>query len=826
MFSSTKIMQALSPAAAAPSSYEISRSLRSNSADTPYLTRTPASASNRKTWTWSGWVKKSKNGEFFTMLQANYSSTPWNVMGFDDTDKFSFDLTAGVSTGWATTAVFRDLSAWYHFVFVLDTTSATSTMNGSATDRIRAYVNGVQLVLSGGTVPTQNADFSINNNIAHYIGGYLVGRYNNGYMTEINFIDGQALTPSSFGETSTTTGVWNPIAYTGTYGTNGFYLNFSDNSGTTSTTLGKDYSPNGNNWTPNNFSVTAGAGNDSLVDTPTNYGTDTGVGGEVRGNYATWDILSASGATGTNGNLDIAAANNALSTPTTFFPTTGKWYCEVVHNSGSSPRIGVTNTAGVGFNLGSTANSWAYLYDGRLFHNNAVGNNTGISVSTGDILMMALDLDAGYLWYGKNGVWMPQTSGGSVGVPSTGSNPTQSFTANQAMSFAVASGGGTPAWTGNWGQRAFAYTAPSGFKALCTQNLPTPTIGATSSTLASAYMLPVLYTGNSSTQTITTGFQPDFVWIKSRSTADVHTLQDVLRGSKYYLISNSTAAEATQADSDGISAFTSTGFTLGYTDSDAWNKSPNTYVSWNWKAGGAGVTNTNGSLTSTVSANTTSGFSIVTYTIPSASATIETFGHGLSATPSMVILKVRGSVDEWTVYNINITTPLSNWLTLNTTAAAGGASSTFSSSSTTFGVRGTRLLGSGTSGNIIAYCFAEVAGFSKFGSYTGNSSSDGPFVYCGFRPRYIMIKGYAVAGAYWIVIDTARDTYNVSVNKLSPNVSDAENSVNLGNTTQNIVDILSNGFKLRSTTGDTNNSSQSYVFAAFAESPFNYARAR
>lgn len=565
-------------------------------------------------------------------------------------------------------------------------------------------------------------------------------------------------------------------------------------------------------WVPNNFSVTAGVGNDSLVDSPTNYGTDTGAGGEVRGNYCTWNPLGTAALLG-NGNLDFNSNGGGRTAMGSIYVSSGKWYAEFVAStldSAGGTQFGVSPITEV---KDGYASSWMYAAGSG----NKVGPGSGwpgsaygASFGVGDVIGVALNMDAGTVTCYKNGV--------SQGVMASGLTGLWTFCTR---------GDGTCSHTANFGQRPFAYTAPSGFKALCTTNLPTPAIGATSTTQADDYFNAVAYSGNSSTQTITTGFQPDLVWIKSRSTADIHSLQDVLRGARYYLISNSTAAEATQPDSDGVSSFTSTGFSLGYTDSDAWNKTGNTYISWAWKANGAGVSNTAGTITSTVSANTTAGISVVGYTGTGANATV---GHGLGVAPKLIIFKDRTSGsrtgDQWPVYHASL--GATKQLYLNATGAAGTASTVFNDTAPTSSVFSVGSWGGiNYSGDaFIAYAFAEVAGFSRFGSFTGNGSADGPFVYCGFRPRFIMIKGYAVAGAYWIIIDTARDTYNVAVNKLGPNVSDAENSVNLGNTTQNIVDVLSNGFKLRSTTGDTNNGSQSYVFAAFAESPFNYARAR
>ena len=262
-------------------SYQIQRSLRFNSADSAYLNRTPASAGNRKTWTWSGWVKRSKLGlSSASLLSSLVGSLDFSIFGFDNNDKLRFYTITGpfstyVDYGYTTVSVFRDLSSWYHIVLAIDTTNATQE------NRIFIYVNGVQQTLNAGSGAfDQNINTWVNYQTSHAIGLNLdTLAYFDGYLTEINFIDGQALTPSYFGETDPITGRWKAKAYSGTYGTNGFYLNFSDNSGTTATTLGKDSAPisgthtAANNWTPNNFSVTAGAGNDSLTDSPANYGT-------------------------------------------------------------------------------------------------------------------------------------------------------------------------------------------------------------------------------------------------------------------------------------------------------------------------------------------------------------------------------------------------------------------------------------------------------------------------------------------------------------------------------------------------------------------------
>lgn len=807
--------------ASSTTSYQIARSLRFNRPDSAYLNRTPASAGSRTTWTLSKWIKRSNVVDLQVLFSAGTTGSDMNCYISSTSTLVWFNRITSMQGYKETTQVFRDVSAYCNFHFVWDTTNAT------AADRMRIYVNGVRITAFGTTTNPASSELSFwNNNVSNHIGSDVSppSATQSVYLADTKFIDGQALEPTSFGEFDANTGVWMPKTYSGTYGTNGFWLKLDDNSNNTAATLGKDSSGNSNNWTPNNFSVTAGIGNDSLVDTPTNYGTDTGVGGEVRGNYGTFNPLVSAGGTHANGNLDYTAADNGLTTPTTLFPSSGKWYCEIVWNSGSNPRIGVTNTAGIGGNLGSGANSWANLYDGRLYYNSSV-TSYGVSIATGDVVMMALDLDTGKLWYGKNGTWM------ASGNPATGANPSQTFTANQAMSFAVSSGGGTPNWTGNFGQRPFAYTAPSGFKALCTQNLPTPAIGATSSTLASKNFNISLLTGAGQTGTVSVtglGFQPDFVWAKRRSGALSHLLYDVLRGpstsgASKALVSNATDAEGASNDNATygyLSAFNSDGFSyFGGATPTYFSNSGSTYVCWQWKAGGTGVSNTNGSITSTVSANPTAGISVVGYTGNNTGGA--TVGHGLGVAPKLILVKSRG-VENWGVYHHVL--GATNGLLLNTTDGSISAAwwNSATPTSSVFSLSSGSGITNSNGVNYIAYCFAEVAGFSKFGSYTGNGSTDGPFIYCGFRPKFVIVKQSNAGGLGWTMVDSVRDQYNLSKNNLFPHAFSAEDSS--GNFLA--IDMLSNGFKFRNAANEVNANLATYIFIAFAEAPFNYARAR
>ena len=787
--------------------YLIERSLRFNSADSAYLNRTPGSASDRKTWTWSGWVKLGANDtEQKPFLFAGTSGNDRTHFNIDGGNTLSLiNVSGGSVTGnLVTTPVYRDHSAWYHFVVAIDTTQAT------ASNRIKIYVNGSQITTFGtSTYPSQNADLQVNSTNTHIIGRYNPGpsNYLNGYLTEINFIDGSALTPSSFGQTNAGTGVWEPIKYTGTYGTNGFYLNFKDNSSTSA--LGTDYSGNGNTWTTNNFSVTAGAGNDSLVDTPTLYGVDTGAGGTVRGNYATLNGVSiGADATLANGNLDISYGSSGTRNATmgTFGMSSGKWYWEVtITVSSVSPTaaiIGITNqpsASAVSNYPGFAANGWGYSGSDANKYNNGSGTAYGATFTTNDVIGFAFDADAGSITAYKNGV--------SQGVM---------FSSLAAGTYYPAIGDGSALSTfsavTNFGQRPFAYTAPSGFKALCTTNLPTPTIAQ-----GDDYFNTVLYTGNGSTQSITgVGFQPDFVWLKARSSAFGHGLFDVIRGATKRLSSDGAGAEGTES---GVTSFDSNGFSIG--SATFGNNSGTTMVGWNWKANGAGVTNTDGTITSTVSANTTAGFSIVTWAGNSTSAA--TVGHGLGVAPKMIITKSRSNPASWPVGIGGISGfGVNDYLVLNSTNAK-ATSSTFyqayGASTFTVGVSAADEMNK-TGNNYVSYCFSEVPGYSAFGSYTGNGSTDGPFVYTGFRPRFVLVKN-ASATAGWCVLDSSRSPYNVANELLRADTSSAETSA-----ANVFVDFTSNGFKIRNTVTEYNGNTNTIIFAAFSEHPFKYSLAR
>jgi hypothetical protein len=371
-----------------------------------------------------------------------------------------------------TTMQFRDPSAWYHIVVAIDTTNPTPA------NRIKFYVNGSEITsFTISSDLTLNADYGINQALQHGIGRYedTSSSYFNGYLTEINFIDGQALTPSSFGQTDAVTGRWKAKAYSGTYGTNGFYLKFADNSSTAA--LGTDSSGNGNTWTTNNFSVTAGAGNDSLVDSPTNYGKDTGVGGEVRGNYCVINQLDSSSASNTtaNGNLDVTITSSA-SIRGSFYVSTGKWYYEVTVNTLRNLYLGLAGNGGRPTGYTNTS-AFGVNNAGDFFENNALQTEDSIALAAGSVYGIAFDADAKKFWIAKNGQWYSCDQTPDITISESdilAGNYGYDFSTLTGDSFSPHFGNSTTAGaniSANFGQRPFAYTAPTGFKALCTTNL-------------------------------------------------------------------------------------------------------------------------------------------------------------------------------------------------------------------------------------------------------------------------------------------------------------------------------------------------------------------
>ena len=804
----------------------VSRSVRFRSSASAYFSRTPASASNRTTWTWSGWVKRGSLGSVQELFMAGAAGTDYTALFFNSTDTLCFHNVASSANAGRkfSSAVYRDPSAWYHIVAVWDTTNAT------AGNRMLLYVNGVQLTaFSPDENPSSSQVGQVNNNAIHTISknSTAASQYVDGYMTEINFIDGQALTPSYFGFTDGN-GVWQPATYSGTYGTNGFYLNFSDNSAATATTIGKDYSGNGNNWTPNNISVTAGATYDSMLDVPTPYAD----GGNGRGNYAVMNpIVPATSFTPKGGNLDVSAtgtfSSSGIGTASTI-AVTGSYYFEITltTNSNANAYFGVSSNENISNATGFTSTSWAFAPLGS-GAGNKYTNSSSTAFAGGSYTANGAGVVFGVAVDATNGKFYVRDASGWINGTSVDANPTTAVYTGLPSTLYPAIGmqsgtSQTVAASINFGQRPFTYTPPTGFKALNTQNLPTPTIsnGAT-------VMAATLWTGNGTSQSISNAvngisFQPDMVWVKDRSAARSHVLIDAVRGTGLTLFPNETTAD--QSNTDRITSFNSNGFSVGA--GLGTNANTETYVGWQWNAGGSTVTNTSGLISSQVRANTTAGFSVVTYT--GNGLTNQSVGHGLNATPGMVIIKQRDGTANWLVHHQS--QPTGYTVYLNLTNAQDSGTSQWGTSAQTSSLFYVGYTAGATGSNVnastyVAYCWAAVAGYSAFGSYVGTSTSDGTFVYLGFRPRWIMIKNISIGTAGqsdWVIYDTSRGTSNVVPMYLLADLANAE-ATSGGN---EYIDILSNGFKLRGSSNYTNSSSYTYIYAAFAENPFKLSRAR
>ena len=764
--------------------YDIDNSLRFNDDDSAYLNRTPSTAGNRKTWTWSGWVKQTNSAAERVIFGAGTLHSNVSQLRFNSNGTLTFHNYAG-TYNWVfkTEALYRDPSAWYHIVAVVDTSNATSG------ERIRIYVNGERVTaFASGTYPSLNFDGLVNSTVEHTLGRYPTETsYFDGYLAEVNFVDGQALTPSDFGETDEDYGHWKAKRYTGTYGTNGFYLDFK-NSGS----LGNDASSNSNNWTPNNLAAT-----DQMLDSPTN-------------NFATLNPLVPSylgNQTFSQGNLRVSATGNSGYAESTIEANSGKFYVEMYCElEANADGLGFTDTGGGANSLGSGI---LYRSNGTFYINGAL-DTTYASYTTGDIIGMSIDASAKAVYFYKNGVLITSRTSLSYDryITYVYNRDASAFIINfgQDSSFA-----GNKTSQGNAdgnGYGDFYYTPPTGYLALCTQNLPEPTV------VPSEHFNTVTYNGNGSTQSITgVGFQPDWVWAKTRNVSENNATFDVLRGVQQVLRTNTTQAENTAANT--LTAFNSDGFSLG-TDSEV-NFNTWTYAAWNWKANGAGVSNTDGSITSTVSANVDAGFSIVSYT---GNSTISTVGHGLNSAPEMVIAKSRTQGTQyWAVQHSDMGTDI---MWLNLTDAKSNQANVYNNTAPTSTVftLGTDGTANNSGDTYIAYNFHSVEGYSKVGSYTGNGSTDGTFVHCGFRPAYVMVKRTDTTYS-WYIYDVKRSEYNVVDDFLLADNSGAE-----GISSVSILDILSNGFKLKGNSGGTNGNGGNYIFIAFAEHPFKYTNAR
>ena len=574
--------------------------------------------------------------------------------------------------------------------------------------------------------------------------------------------------------------------------------------------------------------------------TPVGIGTWRAVPDCTANNFATLNPLASRNIL-SNGNLtatfDNSVAYNA--TISNFMMKSGKWYCEVRIDEESTGNliIGVHNLKDMRYIYGG---AYPYFFGGQdgstldFDFNNGVRNDP--TANDGDIIQMKLDLDSSPAVFSvavNGGSYTDFQSGVNSGYNFLKEGETYGFVASDAQSGvtgiqATFNFGQNPTFSGQTtagtntdgnGKGLFKYQPPSGFLALCEDNLPTPAIAD-----PGEHFKTVLYAGDSNDgrNIVGVGFTPDLVWIKSRTNgAQNHGLYDSVRGAGFRLMSNQTTAEGYHTNK--LTSFSNDGFVTN--SANETNEDGHNFVAWCWKAGGAAVSNTDGSITSQVSANQDAGFSIVSYTGTGSAGTV---GHGLGKNPGMIIIKSRDSADAWPVWHKSLSSATDDLLQLEKYVAVTTISNYWNSSApntTTFGLAGGSYAHNLSGDRMIAYCWAEIEGFSKFGSYVGNGNADGPFVYCGFKPAWVMVKNADdTGGRDWAIQDSSRASSNPCDKQLKPNQTEVENSGVADSTFQ--IDMLSNGFKVRNTTGIWNENNDTIIFAAFAESPFKTANSK
>ncbi len=795
-------------------SHTINQSLRfDGSTSFLYFTPTSNAATDSSKMTFSTWVKTWGFGISDGYILSAGSSYIDGI-GYNPSHIFTSIRNGGVGGGSASGAgVRRDPSAWYHLYVIYDADAGYN----------RIYVNGV---LDGeASTSSDLGKLGVQNNLQRLVRKSNGSTYLDLYLAETHFVDGSIVPIGTFAETKD--GVWIPVKTSGiTYGNNGWYLDYADSSD-----IGKDVSGRGNHWTSSGLSAS-----DVVPDSPTG------------NNFGVMNPLDKNSMTLSEGNLKVVPSGDYKAIRGTFgIPTSGKWYFEARYltpggGNVQDNQVGIVTASNV--LSGSSPYPQAFTYGvgylglGQINRGGSAAQSSLTAVTAGKVLGVAVNVDDDEVQFYLDGSAVGTThalvSTTEPNFPfyvgATNRGVIFNFGQDSTFTGAVSAGGNADAN----GIGDFAYAPPSDHLALCTSNLPDPTIGPGESSQADDHFDTLLWTGNGSSagdqQEIDgLSFTPDFVWTKGRggdgsnpaSGQQYHELHDSVRGAGKRVFTNTADAES---DVQTIKSFDSDGFTvaMGTGGQSGTNQITTTMVGWCWKAGTAFSNDSSatgvGTLDSTGSVNQAAGFSIISYTGTIQSG--ETVAHGLGGVPEMIWAKNRDSSANWVVFTKDLSSE--HTLYFNNTIGQNSSATTWGNhTSTVFGVDDDPQ--SNPNGDAtIAYLFRSIEGYSKVGKYTGNGNADGTFVYTGFRPAWVMIKNITNSGTNFLLFDNKRSTFNVTNDALLAGSNAAEYVDN----SSFAIDMLSNGFKPRSSYGDSNQSGSTMIYLAMAEAPFKFANAR
>ena len=836
---------------------QISKSLLMTAALSTKLSRTPSSASNRKTWTWSGWIKRDNEGGAVPFSSYQDADDYFNIQITGSNTLQVIDrVTGNYPLLYNSTQLFKDATAWQHLVVAVDTTQATNT------NRVKAYLNGQQITAwASQTHPSQNHDTHVNKAQSHIIGerGNASQKFD-GSISDVHFIDGQALTPTSFGES--VNDVWVPKTFSGTYGTNGFKLTFADSSN-----LGDDTSGNTNDFTATNLNP-----RNSIIDSPTV-------------NFATLNYYDRRNGVTLQNLKNTHPSGNSTVTSTMGLPS-GKWYWEVICPTNTAPYIGVQRVgeARTGYSLGGTAVNRV----GDIYSNNSDKLINGTAAwNANDVIGVAYDADNDRIQWSVNGQWYtanassastttisnvaagtgafdlshPGTASGGLyastgkitlvpyfGTSTAGTVMTVNFGQNPSFYGAITAG----TETDDNGNGLFKYPPPSGYLACCSKNVADDTdIDVRKDVRPDDNFKCITWTGTGSARDLVVGFKPDLVWTKDRNGTYNAGFIDSLRGPTKFLTTTTNAAEGTYVN--GLTSFNSDGFSWGTDASTNYgNLSGREYVGWCWKAGGAptatnvaaaGAVPTSGSVmidgvastsalagtlaVKELSANTKAGFSMMRWTGDNADRTI---AHGLNEKVEFFMTKSLTQTRNWQGFHKNISAGYILYWDYDYGQNNSGSTYFQGGYQDNLNTNTTIPLSSYITGNnidMMGYAWHSVPGFSDIGYYSGNNSADGPTLNFGFKPAFVMmtkVGGGSGNGSKWHIFDNARDPVNNATQyALYADVPDGDGVGSAASTAH--IHFTANGFKIINNPSGGINQSDVYIYMAFAADPFKYTEA-